>query len=498
VERLLKKFKDEKDTTHLLNIVNRNSQRLLMLIRQLLEIRKLESGHQTLQVELTQAKPFIMEIFTSFEELAEKNDITFTNDIKINKPIWIDKVKLENVLYNLLSNAFKFTSSQDEIVLEAKILNKENLDILRICVSDTGVGIPSDQLDKLFNRFVQLTRSRKHKRAGTGIGLSMVKGLVELMYGTITVASDVGKGSVFTIEIPVSRIAFDVHEIDTTGQVYESTIRDRVAMLDDQLSTSAHYEYSKDEDTLETILVVEDNDDMRSYIASNLAQFYRVIEADNGAEGYELAKKEIPSIILSDVMMPEMNGTELCRKIKNNLYTSHIPLILLTAKSKEEDQVAGLEIGADDYIIKPFNIEILVAKIRTLIQNRNKVMDKFSRLEDVSPDEMKISELDGRFYKKADEIVCKYYSEASFDVDQFASEMLVSRSQLYSKLKAITNLSANEFINTYRLKKSIELLRQGNLNISEVAYATGFNDPKYFSRIFKKYYHKSPSEILKK
>ena len=193
-----------------------------------------------------------------------------------------------------------------------------------------------------------------------------------------------------------------------------------------------------------------------------------------------------------------MSGTELCRKVKSNLYTSHIPVILLTARAKVEDQVEGFEVGADDYITKPFNIDILVAKAKGLIETRNKLRNKYSKLEEVNSEELTISDLDSEFFKKATAIVEKFYTDSSFDVDQFASEMYVSRSQLYSKLKAITNLSANEFINSYRLKKAMELLKTGNKQISEIAYTIGFNDPKYFSRIFKKFYNCSPSEFLKK
>ncbi len=498
IERLIKQIKSDDETLHLLSIINRNAHRLLMLIRQLLEIRKIETGNQNLQVELTELQPFLYDVYNSFEELAQKNQIDYTCDFQVNQSAWIDKEKLENVLYNLLSNAFKFTPIGHAIALNAISEKNENRDELRISVTDTGEGVAKQQIGKLFDRFLQVTDSKKQKRAGTGIGLSLVKSLVEIMYGTITVDSEPGQGSSFKVSIPVSRNAFADYEIDTTGQVFESSIKNKVAILFDQIHEPAPLTYESQEDSIEKILVIEDNIEMRSFICSNLAVYYKVFEADNGLVGYELAKKESPAVIISDIMMPEMDGLTLCKKIKNNLYTSHIPVILLTAKIDTQDQVEGLEVGADDYITKPFNSEILHAKIKSIIDNRNKLRAKFGQLEEIKPDELNISALDNKFYTKVNEIVEKFYTDPSFDVDQFASEMYVSRSQLYSKMKAITNLSANEYINTYRLKKSIEMLSQGELQISEVAYAVGFNDPKYFSRIFKKYYKQSPSDLIKR
>jgi len=498
IERLIKQLKSDEETLHLLSIINKNAHRLLMLIRQLLEIRKIETGNQTLQVELTETQPFLYDIFTSFDELAQKNQIEYVFDFQVTQSAWIDKEKLENVLYNLLSNAFKFTPNGHSIKFIALTEKTDNFDMLRISVADTGEGIAPHQIGKLFDRFLQVTDSKKHRKAGTGIGLSLVKSLVEIMYGAITVESEPGLGSTFTVNIPVSRNAFADHEIDTTGQIFESNIKSKVAMLFDKLHDPIPLVYESQEGFIEKILVVEDNPEMRSFICSSLALYYKVFEAENGLIGYDLAKKESPTLIISDIMMPELDGLGLCKKIKNNLYTSHIPIILLTAKTDIQDQIEGLEEGADDYITKPFNSEVLHAKIKSIIDNRNKLRAKFGQLEDIKPEELSMSNLDNKFFTKVTEIVDKFYTDSSFDVDQFASEMFVSRSQLYSKMKAITNLSANEYINTYRLKKSIELLTKGDLQISEVAYAVGFNDPKYFSRIFKKYYKQSPSDLIKK
>ncbi|MBN2806569.1 MAG: response regulator [Prolixibacteraceae bacterium] len=499
LERLISKFNLENDdTSSLLKIINRNAQRLLMLINQLLEIRKIETGNQELLVELTETKPFLLEIFHAFDELASKNEIRYTCDFDLNNAAWIDKEKLENVIYNLLSNAFKFTPKQQNITFRVRSEKIDHTDYLSLSVSDTGIGIPKMQQGRLFDRFFQVSESKKHPHSGTGIGLSLVKSLVDIMHGKISLESELGHGSTFTVTIPVSKQSFAEHEIDKSGQVFESNIKNKVALLFDQFSELPLPAIKHHENALEKILIAEDNPEMRAFIGSTLSHYYQVFEAPEGMAAYQMAKNEDFSLIISDVMMPEMDGLELCRKIKNNLYTSHIPVILLTAKGNVEDFVEGLEQGADDYIAKPFNTDILLAKVHVLIENRKMLRNKFSALEEVSPSEITTSSLDQQFFQRVNEIVEKYYTDSAFDVDHFASEMYVSRSQLYKKMKAITNLSANDFINVYRLKKSKELLQVSNMQISEIAYATGFNDPKYFSRIFKKYYKCSPSDFVRK
>jgi signal transduction histidine kinase/ligand-binding sensor domain-containing protein/DNA-binding response OmpR family regulator len=498
LEKLINKFKSDDETKSILNILNRNAQRLLLLINQLLEIRKIETGNQELQVEISDTKSFLLEIFDSFEELAQKNEIEYSNNISITGETWIDKEKMENVVYNLLANAFKFTSPGGKITLKVNSFTLEEDLFLTISVTDTGIGISPEQIERLFDRFYQVTESKNHKYSGTGIGLSLVKSLVEIMYGKVEVKSEPGIGSEFIVTIPVNKQFFANHEIDTSGQVFESGIRNKVAILYDQIIESPKVNFNHEGKDFPKILVIEDNQDMRLYICSNLARYFYVIEAEDGKEGFEMARKEEPDLIVSDIMMPEMNGLELCKKLKNNLYTSHIPFILLSAKGKVEDFVEGLEIGADDYVAKPFNIEILIAKVQSIIENRKKLRKKFSSFENVSPSDFTTSKLDEQFFKKINEMIEIHYTDPVFDVDKFASNMFVSRSQLYKKIKVLTDLSTNDFINVYRLKKSVELLKKGEMQISEIAFSTGFNNPKYFSRIFKKYYQCTPSEYIAK
>lgn len=497
IERLLSLFQNNEEANSMLRIVNRNANRLLILINQLLEIRKIESGNRDLQVELTETKPYLIDIFNSFNDLALKNNINYQHQINSNKVVWIDKEKLENVLYNLLSNAFKFTPVGKSISLEARSIIDKGNEFLKISIIDAGIGIPDTKIEKLFDRFYQVTDEKNHKNTGTGIGLSMVKSLIEIMHGTIKVESS-KEGSTFTINIPTNKQKFADHEIDTTGQIYESEIKNKVSILYDQLNEEKTISTINIEQEIETILVIEDNNDMRSFICSNFSKYFKVLDAENGRIGYEMAKQYEPALIISDIMMPEINGLELCKKLKNNLYTSHIPVVLLTAKGNTKDFLEGLERGADDYIAKPFNIDILIAKVNGLIENRKKLKSRFSSLEDVNPEDLTSSGLDDQFFNKINQVVEKFYTDAAFNVDHFAAEMFVSRSQLYKKLKAITNLSANDFINVYRLKKSVELLKKGNLQISEIAYSVGFNDPKYYSRVFRKFFKYSPSEYLNK
>jgi signal transduction histidine kinase/ligand-binding sensor domain-containing protein/DNA-binding response OmpR family regulator len=498
LERLINKFRGDDETENILNILSRNAQRLLLLINQLLEIRKIETGNQGLQVEMSDTQLFLLEIFDSFVDLARKNEIEYSHHINIIGETWIDKEKLENVLYNLFSNAFKFTPPGGKISLKVDSFTIEEDIFLKISVSDTGIGISSQLIGRLFDRFYQVTESKNHKYSGTGIGLSLVKGLVEIMYGKIDVESEPGRGSQFIVTIPVNKQFFANHEIDTSGQIFESGIRNKVAILYDQIIESPTVGFTVTDRNISKVLIIEDNQDMRLYINSSLARHFHILEAQNGKEGFEIARKEEPDLIISDVMMPEMNGLELCRKIKNDLYTSHIPIILLTAKSEVEDYIEGLELGADDYIAKPFNIEILIAKVSGIIENRKKLRKRFSSLEEVTPSDFTTSKLDEQFINKINELIEVHYNDSGFDVDKFASNMFVSRSQLYKKLKAITDLSANDYLTVYRLKKSVELLKKGELQISEIAYVTGFNDPKYFSRIFKKYYQCTPSEYISK
>ncbi|MBN1926871.1 MAG: response regulator, partial [Prolixibacteraceae bacterium] len=494
VEHLIRKAGDNLEKVEILSVIERNARRLLMLINQLLEIRKIETGNQELKVERLNTGKFFFDIYHSFQPLARQNEIEFLQHIDISVEVWADQEKLEEVLYNLLTNAFKFTPKGHKIEIGAKSVKTDGNNYLEIIVKDTGCGISPENLDRLFDRFFQVTQVKSHTNSGTGIGLSLVKSLVEMMHGTIDVNSSPGKGSEFKVLIPVDKKQFSQHEIDTSGQSYESELQNKVALLSDQLSQTQNCETQIQEKGLYKILIVEDNPDMRSYIASVLSKYYYVFEAENGKQGYEIAKNEDLALIITDIMMPEMDGLEFCNKIKNNLYTSHIPIIMLTAKGETNDFIEGLYQGADDYVTKPFNIDVLVAKAQSLIDNRRKIRDKFCSTEAITPSEITTNSLDKQFFTKVNEIIEKHYTDPTFDVDQFASEMFVSRSQLYKKLKAITDLSANDFINVYRLKKAVELLKNENLQISEIAYTIGFNDPKYFSRIFKKYFKESPSD----
>jgi signal transduction histidine kinase/ligand-binding sensor domain-containing protein/DNA-binding response OmpR family regulator len=498
LEKLIENKNLDSDTTGIIKTVNRSAQRLLQLINQLLEIRKIETGNQRLTVEKTDCKLFFSEVFDAFSEVAKKNSISYQLHLyPACSDVWIDREKVENILYNLLSNAFKFTPAEGNIELHIGLIERGVERRLHVRVVDSGLGISSDHIHKLFDRFYQVTEAKNRNQSGTGIGLSLVKDLIDLMHGTIDVESNEGVGTQFSIEIPASMNAYADDELKVGSSDYESELRNKVALLSEQLRLPSDSEMPKTakQEPIK-VLIVEDHDELRNFLANNLSDKYLVYTAENGKEGFDIANSEDISLVVSDIMMPQMNGLELCRKLKNTLYTSHIPVVLLTAKGLVEDQIEGLESGADDYIAKPFNMNVLAAKIQTLIENRRKLRSLYFASADVTSQEITTNSLDDQFFVKVNEVVEKFHTDSAFDVDRFASEMCVSRSQLYKKMKAITDLSANDFINVYRLKKSLELLKHGQLQISEIAYQVGFNDPKYFSRIFKKFYKKSPSEFL--
>lgn len=498
LEKLIENRNLDSDSTGILKTVNRSAQRLLQLINQLLEIRKIETGNQRLHVEKTDCQHFFSEVFDAFSEVAKKNQISYKLSLlPICSDVWIDREKVEIILYNLLSNSFKFTPAEGKIELHID-MQEHGIDRrLHLRVIDSGLGIPNEHLDKLFDRFYQVAEAKNMNHSGTGIGLSLVKDLIDLMHGTIDVESNEGIGTKFSVEIPASLNAYAEDELKVGSADYESELRKKVALLSEQLRLPTESEMPKTakQEPIK-VLIVEDHDELRNFLANNLSDKYLVYTAENGKEGFDIANSEDISLVVSDIMMPQMNGLELCRKLKNTLYTSHIPVVLLTAKGLVEDQIEGLESGADDYIAKPFNMNVLAAKIHTLIENRRKLRSLYFSSTDVTSQEITTNSLDDQFFVKVNEVVERFHVDSAFDVDRFASEMCVSRSQLYKKMKAITDLSANDFINVYRLKKALELLKQGQLQISEIAYQVGFNDPKYFSRIFKKFYKKSPSEFL--
>ncbi|CAN5526218.1 hypothetical protein BH23BAC1_BH23BAC1_49980 [soil metagenome] len=368
--------------------------------------------------------------------------------------------------------------------------------MLELKVQDNGIGIPKELIEKIFDRFFQRDTSRTRKYEGTGIGLSLVKELVELHQGKIYVESQPGNGSCFTILLPL--LLADYKQI---------TVGDHNIIKEDKSITLLNAEetvfirpskpiITEAEINIPLVLIVEDNADIRAYIHQHLYPLYQVIEAADGEEGFTAANETIPDLILSDVMMPVMDGIELCRKLKNNEKTAHIPVILLTAKASGGDKIEGLEKGADDYILKPFEVSELMVRIKNLIDSRKKLREHFSRQISLEPASISITSLDEQFLKRVMNIIEDHMSDPSFSVDVFSRESGMSKTQLHRKIKALTNESPGDLIKIIRLKRAVELLLQGGGTIAEVAYIVGFQEPSYFTRCFQKQYGKTPSEFM--
>ncbi|MBL7857989.1 MAG: response regulator [Cyclobacteriaceae bacterium] len=480
LEKLLKETKDP-DQAQQFQLIHRNARRLLNLVNQLLDFRKLEVQEIKFVPSEGDIINFIREVVFSFSDLSEKKDIKleFHSTVTSFETIF-DQDKLEKILLNLLSNAFKFTPEHGRVLTEVSIAGNDPDRHIVISVTDTGIGIATDRLDKIFERFFQNDLPRSVINQGTGIGLSITAEFVKIHGGAISVKSEVGKGSCFTVSLPAREV---VHENYLSA------------------ATAAH-EHGEPETSvsygeggvakLPTLLLVEDNEDFLFYLKDNLKHQYKVLEAKNGKEAWHTVLAELPDLIVSDVMMPEMNGIELCRKIKNDIRVSHCPVILLTARSAEEQKLEGFESGADDYITKPFNFEILQSRIRNLIHQRALFHSDFRKIE-VKASHVTVTSLDEKLIQNAIKCVEDNISEPEFSVEELSHQLGMSRVHLYKKLTALTGKSPIEFIRTIRLQQAAQLLEKSQLTVAEVAYKVGFNNPKYFSKYFKEAFHVLPS-----
>ncbi|WP_421898656.1 two-component regulator propeller domain-containing protein [Marinoscillum sp.] len=515
VEKLIKEHDFNADVKNTLAMVNRNAQRLLHLINQLMDFRKIEKGRMELKVTQGNVSEFCKNIFRAFHPLSEIKQVTFDyQEHDLPDEVWFDRGKLENILYNLLSNAFKYTPDGGKVKLEVKGMSFEDhrlgtrdhsagqsKAVISIRVTDSGIGISEENLPLIFKRFYRIESEEALRVSGSGIGLALTEELIKTHHGDIFVESKLGSGSVFEVQFPCIKGAYEANEIADAPQE-GMNIFQHVEVLKSELLVN---DVSENENTHlspvikgaeSTVLVVEDNADLRKFIVHRLEKTYHVLEAGDGAKGIEKADKFNPDIVISDVMMPKVDGLELLTTLKNNLSTSHIPVILLTAKSSIENQIQGLQIGADDYLAKPFNFELLEAKIQNFIESRKKLRHLFLQSADFKVNEATTSTRDQKFLEQAIQTVESHMKNSEFGVKEFVEKMSISRSLLHKKLTHLTNQSAAEFINHLRMKNARHLLRQNQMNISEVAYAVGYNDPKYFTRLFSKHFGQSPKEFL--
>jgi len=527
LQNLISKASD-KDSKQELDIMQRNARRLQKLINQLLNLSRIEAGKMKLQAReeniISLARLFVQ----SFESYAAQRKISLVFTAKEEQiPVYVDRDKIEKILSNLLSNAFKFTGEGGRIEVavgspqsavgspQSAVGSKATEDWrlktgdyfntgVNISISDTGSGIPPKRLKHIFDRFYQADDTYSKDQEGSGIGLALTKELVEIHYGEIKVVSEPGKGTTFNILLPLGKSHLKPKEIikikKSDDNKFIPELADPLVPIIEEQPVSIASPNDTLENSTPILLIVEDNADLRAYIRGFLDKNYHVIEAEDGESGFDKALKTIPDLIISDVMMPRMDGYELCRHLKTDERTDHIPIILLTARAAMESKIEGMETGADDFITKPFEPEELKARIKNLIEQRNKLKERYRKelnIESTLTEDNLLSR-DKRFLDKAQKTVQKYMIEPDFTVEDFAKEMAMSRVQLHRKLRALINQTASEFIRILRVIHAAKLLIQQDANISEVAYDVGFNSPSSFTRSFTKHFGMPPTEYINK
>lgn len=487
---------EEGSTRQRLRIIKENAGKLFGLVNQLLDFSRLESGMMRLQVSSGDIVRFLRRVVMSFESWAERKHMSleFRSDAQAI-PGYFDADKLEKIINNLTSNALKFTAEGGRVSVEvvckggSRSAPTENVR-LEITVRDTGPGISAEHLPHIFDRFYRVDET--HTAEGTGVGLALTKELVDLHHGTVTVESTPGKGSVFTVTFPIEHSAYAPSEIAESVPQIE---RREHAEAEASSEVKRPVPTTAPADGKPIVLIVEDNADLRAYIREYLEVDYAVQEAGNGKEGYDRATEIVPDLVISDIMMPGMDGTELCRALKQDVRTSHVPVILLTARADTESKIEGLEIGADDYVTKPFDSKELVARVRNFIEQRRQLRRKFSEGVALKPGEVAVSSLDDTLLKKVMASVEKNIADENFGVEELAREVCLSRAHLNRKLHALTDLSPAELIRRMRLERGMQLLEKNAGSIAEIAYQVGFGSPSHFSASFRERFGILPSEV---
>jgi DNA-binding response OmpR family regulator/anti-sigma regulatory factor (Ser/Thr protein kinase) len=467
-----------------------------------------------LRVQQVDLLEIVSSLAASFESLAARRNIRYTIG-RPGGPIvgWFDPDAVEKILTNLLSNAFKYTNDGGTVSLALEVIASGQGDPkpqhVEITVTDSGIGIPSNLLEKIFDRFYQVDDSHTREHEGVGIGLALTKELVELHKGSISVQSEPGRGSTFTVRLPLGKEYFTAEQISGEEGARAGFVRGEAQHEAPQrVEAPATGVESESEDDLTAeagllqrlpiVLIVEDNADMRHYIGKHLGESYKLDNAADGTEGLEKAIATVPDLIISDVMMPRMDGFELCRKLKQDERTSHIPIVLLTAKAETGNKIEGLETGADDYLTKPFDVKELAIRVKNLIEQRRKLRERFRSTVVIKPSELAVTSADEKFLTKAMTAVEKHMAESGYDTEAMAEELALSRMQLYRKLRALTGKSPHFFMRTLRLQRAAELLKKKAGNVSEVGYEVGFTNPSNFARAFKEEFGVAPSEYSEK
>jgi signal transduction histidine kinase/DNA-binding response OmpR family regulator/ligand-binding sensor domain-containing protein len=485
VDTLLVEFGDNPKVRERLKLVQRNADLLLKLINQLLDLAKLEKGTMKVEKSSCDINSFIRAVSSSFESMARQKSILLDVDVPSERvTASFDKDKLETILINLINNAIKFTPTGGRVFVEGNLMDST----LNLVVRDTGIGIPVEQQKKIFERFHQISES--HKEVGTGIGLALVKELVQLLGGSISLSSEPGRGTNFTVTLPIDTVDFvDEVSIEKDYTQVLATVVDGSFY-----NNSAPITTDKGELDRPHILVVEDNSDLRAFIIDSLGNEFSFLEADNGRAGLDLATNQIPDLIISDVMMPEMDGITMAGKIKSDPRSSHVPLILLTAKSTEDSKLQGLRSGADDYLTKPFNKNELLLKVRNSISRQIKLREKLRADLLGSASNAEVLSEDESFLVSVKEKILERLSNEQLSVESLAEDIGISRVHLYRKVSGLTGLSVNELIQKLRLHRAAQLLREQWGPVSQIAYEVGFSNLSYFNKVFREEFGRLPTE----
>lgn len=477
----------------LLNVVHKNVTILLRLINQILDFRKFENGKLEINFSQFNAAQSICEWAESFRSLSYRKHIHFNITETEHTEEYVltaDAEKLERILYNLLSNAFKFTPENGQIEIILSTFRREDSPWLKLSVSDTGKGMSPEHIQHIFERFYQIDIHH----TGSGIGLALAKAFTEMHHGQIRVESIKDKGTTFIVEIPMTQP--DFHNEQATNKIIPESLKEGAVLDADSNMGSSESEENTDEN-LPTVLIIDDNQDVRNYIRFLLQQQYDIVEAENGLEGVKLALKYVPDAIICDVMMPVMDGMECCRKLKTEMQTSHIPVIMLTAYTMDEQKIKGYECGADSYLTKPFNGKILKARLQNLIENHLRLQNFFTDQTGMTS-KPQLNEADKGFVDKLRKEIEERLSNPDTNVEDLGAALGFSRVQLYRKTKALTGYAPNELLRIARLKKAASLLAATEKSIAEVTYEVGFSSPSYFTRCFKEFFGESPTDYLKR
>lgn len=504
VGNILKNNNLEPDIRDQLTIVQSNTERMLRLVNQILDFRKIQNNKMKLKIEEFSLAGYIKEICTNFKRIAEEKGIKLEiEDFSDNETIWADKDKVEKIVYNLVTNALKFTPRGKSVTVTVK-KRDEKLDLI---VRDQGTGLSREKMKNLFARFDSSSGKEISLQPGTGIGLSLSKELADMHQAELTAESEEGSGATFTVTFKsgCSHYKTDTEFVIHDGQ--KPPLADRLRNNTNADEEASDFEKEDDDEPL--LLIVEDNEELRSFLKIILSDGFHVIEASNGKEGYQITRDQLPDIIITDLMMPEMNGLELAKKIREDEISSHIPIVILTAKTDLDTQVETLRSGVDDFITKPFSSTYLRARIDNILQQRKKLQEIFlaslpvfepdkKKNFDINPSAPRIESYDDKLLKRLMDVMEKNMDNSEFTVDDLVSGIGIGRSVFFKKIKSLTGLAPVEFIREVRIKRAAQLIETGQFTISQVTYMVGNNDPRYFSRVFKQKFGLTPSEYKEK